>query len=131
MYERLKKLRKELALTQQEFADRLKISRGNIATYEVGKSVPSDSVINLICNTFNVNENWLRTGNGTMFNELSRDEEIAEFLATVQLGGNKTFKHRFVTALSRLNDDAWEILAQFCEELAKEPDEDDEGLKKE
>ena len=65
--ERLKKLRKALDLTQQEFSDKLKVSRSNIATYEVGKNNPADAVINLICLEFNVSETWLRTGEGEMF----------------------------------------------------------------
>ena len=56
MNERLKLLRKALHLTQQEFADRLGISRGNIAAYEVAKNAPSDAVILLICKEFNVSE---------------------------------------------------------------------------
>jgi transcriptional regulator with XRE-family HTH domain len=67
MNERLKKLRKALELTQQEFADRIGISRGNIGAYEVGKNNPSDAVISLICKEFKVNEEWLRTGTGEMF----------------------------------------------------------------
>jgi len=67
MKERIKKLRKELNLTQQEFAEKIKISRNNIATYETGKSNPSDGTINLICRTFHVNEEWLRSGVGEMF----------------------------------------------------------------
>ena len=62
MKDRLKILRKELRLTQQELADRVGISRGNIAAYEVGKNSPSDAVISLICREFNVNEVWLRNG---------------------------------------------------------------------
>lgn len=57
MNERLKKLRKELDMTQQEFADRIGISRGNIGAYEVGKNAISNAVISLICREFNVNEN--------------------------------------------------------------------------
>lgn len=67
MHERLKLLRKQLRLTQQEFADKLGISRGNIAAYEVAKNAPSDAVILLICRYFNVNEEWLRNGVGDMF----------------------------------------------------------------
>ena len=67
MKERLKKLRKALDLTQQEFADRIGISRGNIATYETRDGSPGSSVINLICREFNVSETWLRTGEGEMF----------------------------------------------------------------
>lgn len=67
--ERLKKLRKEIGLTQQEFSDKIKVSRSNIATYEVGKNNPTDAVVNLICREFHVNETWLRTGKGEMFNQ--------------------------------------------------------------
>ena len=64
---RLKQLRKALNFTQQEFADRLKIKRNTVATYETGKSNPSDAAVSLICREFNVNEEWLRTGAGEMF----------------------------------------------------------------
>lgn len=77
MKERLKKLRKTLDLTQQEFANRIGISRGNIATYETRDGSPGNSVINLICREFNVSEKWLRTGDGEMFvvpSELSLDD---------------------------------------------------------
>lgn len=65
--ERIKKLRKALNLTQQEFADRIGIKRGAIANYEIGRNEPADSVCSLICREFGVNEEWLRTGNGEMF----------------------------------------------------------------
>ena len=61
MNERLKKLRKALQMTQQEFANNIGIARGNIAAYEVAKNSPSDAVISLICTKFGVNEEWLRT----------------------------------------------------------------------
>ena len=81
MNERIKELRKELKLTQQEFADELKISRGNIGAYEVGKNAPSDAVVSLICKTFNVNEEWLRVGVGDMFLELPEEDEEAAYVS--------------------------------------------------
>ena len=80
MDERIKALRKKLGLTQQAFADRLKIARGNIAAYEVGKNAPSDAVISLICKEFHVNEIWLRTGEGgkdNMFTKVDEDDRYA------------------------------------------------------
>lgn len=67
MHERIKKLRRYFNLTQQEFADKLHIKRGSVATFERGNSDPSDAAVVLICKTFNVNETWLRTGKGGMF----------------------------------------------------------------
>lgn len=76
---RIKKLRKVLDLTQQAFADRLGISRGNIATYETREGSPGNSVIALICREFGVNEAWLRTGKGEMFTKAPNTalEELA------------------------------------------------------
>ena len=67
MNERIKKLRKVLDLTQQEFGERLGIKRNTIATYESGRNDPIDAVVSLICKEFNVNEEWLRGGTGEMF----------------------------------------------------------------
>lgn len=67
MNERIKKLRRELSLTQQEFADKISIKRGAVANYEIGRNIPTDAVVSLICREFNVSENWLRFGTGEMF----------------------------------------------------------------
>ena len=80
MNERIKALRKRLGLTQQAFADRLKIARGNIGAYEVGKNAPSDAVISLICKEFNVNEIWLRTGEGgddNLFTKVNEEDRFS------------------------------------------------------
>lgn len=71
MNKRLKELRRELGLTQQLFAKKLGIKQNTVATYEMGRNPPSDPVIHSICREFNVNENWLRNGNGSMFIEPS------------------------------------------------------------
>ena len=87
MNERIKKIRKFFNLTQQEFSDRLKIKRGTIASYEIGRNEPIDAVISLICREFNVNEAWLRTGEGNMFNktESSAVERLCSELKASEL----------------------------------------------
>jgi HTH-type transcriptional regulator / antitoxin PezA len=111
--ERLKKLRKTLDLTQQEFANKIGIARGNIGAYEVGKNAPSDAVISLICKQFNVDENWLRTGEGEMFIKQTRDEQIASFIGTIQSNEDDSFKKRFVSMLSALDESDWEVLEKM------------------
>lgn len=66
MKERIKKMRKALGLTQQALADKLGISRSNIASYESGNSIPGDATINLICRELNIREEWLRYSKGEM-----------------------------------------------------------------
>lgn len=79
MDKRLRQLRKTLDLTQQEFAERLGVKRNGIAKYETGVNTPSAAVISLICREFNVNEDWLRSGEGDMF--LPFKDEVAEMVS--------------------------------------------------
>lgn len=67
MNDRIKKIRRTLDLTQQEFAARIGSVQNTITGYETGRRVPSSQVISLICREFGVNEAWLRTGEGEMF----------------------------------------------------------------
>lgn len=69
--ERIKKARKALDLTQQKFADQIGTTQNALTGYETGRRNPSSSVINNICKTFDVNEEWLRIGKGEMFNAKS------------------------------------------------------------
>lgn len=117
MKERIKKLRKALSLTQQEFADRLGISRGNIATYETRDGSPGNSVISLICREFNVNEIWLRTGEGEMFVELPKNEALAAQIQKFLQGGTDSFRERLVSLLIRLEPEQWEALEGYLREL--------------
>lgn len=63
---RIKKLRKDLGLTQLEFSERLQMKRNSIAQIEGGRNT-SDQTVRMICREFNVSEKWLRTGEEPMF----------------------------------------------------------------
>lgn len=80
MNERIKQLRNALGLTQQEFSDRLGTTRSNIAGYETAKRSPSNAAISLICEKFDVNEEWLRNGTGEMFKEHPLEDEIGYYV---------------------------------------------------
>lgn len=77
MNERIKKLRKTLELTQQEFANKIGIKRNSLANYETGRNTPIDAIVVSICREFNVNEEWLRNGTGEMFLPIDRDANVA------------------------------------------------------
>lgn len=74
MNERLKLLRKSLGLTQNEFAEQLGLKQTSYSMIENGKRPLHERHIKLICLTFHVNEDWLRTGNGCMY--LSENSNI-------------------------------------------------------
>lgn len=67
MKDRIKKIRKELDLTQQKFAEKLGVKRNTIAMYEMGKTTPSDQTLRSIIREYNINEKWLLSGSGEMF----------------------------------------------------------------
>lgn len=119
MNERIKKIRKALGLTQHEFAERLNIGRGTLANYEVGRNEPIDAVISLICREFDVNEHWLRTGEGEMFIQKSPGDEISAFVGDI-LRGEPDFRQRFITVLARMTPDEWGLLERKVLEMADE-----------
>lgn len=120
MKDRIKAIRKELKMTQQEFADKLRIKRDPISNYEIGRSEPSDAVISLICREFNVDEVWLRTGVGEMFKERTRADEVAAYLGQL-LGGHRTpIEEAFIAVMARTTPEQWELAYQKILELHEE-----------
>ena len=65
--ERLRALRKELNMTQIEFAELIKTTNGHISDMEKERKNLSERSVKIICDEFKVNEVWLRTGEGQMF----------------------------------------------------------------
>lgn len=119
MKERIKALRKALNLTQAEFAERTGIKQSTVATYEIGRNEPSDTVITLIVREFGVNETWLRTGVGEMFRTSTPDQQIAEFAGRLLEGrAEDAFKRKLVSALSRLDPVSWAALERVADEIA-------------
>lgn len=122
MKDRIKKIRKEFNLTQQEFSDKLGTARNNIAGYETGKRQPSDAVISLICTKFNVNERWLRDGTGEMFIKMSKDDQISEFVGNLLRDEEDSFKRRLISGLAALDDNGWDVLEKFLDSIQKNKD---------
>lgn len=120
MKDRLKELRKALHLTQQKLADKLGVKQNTIAQYEMGRNEPSDAVIVSICREFGVSEDWLRNGNGDMFIPMTRDEEIASFIGSVQADVDDTFKKRFISALAKLSTEEWRAIEHLMENMVSE-----------
>ena len=103
MQDRIKELRKTLGLTQQEFADKIGIQRGTYAKYEIGRNEPIDAVIRLIFTTFNVREEWLRTGSGEMFVQRDPFDEVYKMVNEMLWDESSDLKRRLVTAILRLS----------------------------
>ena len=122
--ERIKKLRKHLDLTQGDFAKRIGATQNTMTRYETDKINPSTAAVTLICREFNVNENWLRTGEGEMFIKRDREDEIAAAVHQLLSGESAEFKKRLISVLVSLKEEHWEILEDKVKELAAAHQED-------
>lgn len=70
MKNRIKQIRKAAGLTQYEFSERLGYAPSSAASWEKKDAqMPPDTTLLLICRTFHVREEWLRTGEGEMYEQ--------------------------------------------------------------
>lgn len=113
--DRIKYLRKEvLHITQDEFASKIQISRSNLGSIEIGRVNVTERVISDICKNFGINEEWLRTGNGKIKVELSKEEYIVDFISRILKSKDDSFKKRYISMLSRLDENGWEALERVA-----------------
>lgn len=123
--ERIKEIRTLEGLTQQEFADKLGVSRPNITNYESGRREPVDAMIALICQKFKVNEIWLRTGEGEMYQPVSIEEELAQIFGPI-MAGDTSARSRMIKAFAKLPEKYYPILEEAILAYAKSLEEDRE-----
>lgn len=83
MTKRLKQIRKTLKMNQTNFAKQLGITQTAYSMIESGINPLSDRYIKVICSTFNINENWLRTGEGDMFFSSPYEKEFTEVFSNL------------------------------------------------
>ena len=124
MNNRIKELRKQLRLTQQQFAERIGSVQNTITGYETGRRVPSGQVIALICREFGVNEAWLRTGEGEMFAPVDPENQLMEWAGRVLADSSDSFRARFVRMMMGLTDKEWAVLEEKARQLLSEEKDD-------
>ena len=107
MKDRIRKIRRDLDLTQQEFADRIGVKRGAIANYEIGRNVPTDSVVSLICREFGVNEEWLRDELEALvkrYDLSNADQVLIEKYINLKAGSRETIIDFITDVVAALED---------------------------
>lgn len=119
MKDRIKKIRTMFDLTQQEFAEKIGIKQNTVAQYEMGRNVPIDSVISLICLKFDINEHWLRTGQGDIKTQRTRNQVITDFVGDL-INEPESFKTRLIEGLAKLETSDWEDIERIVLKLTNE-----------
>ena len=121
--DRFRDVRKACKKTQEEWAAILGLSRTGVADIESGRRNVTDKHIKLLCiesiDGKNINETWLRTGEGEMFEPMSRGETIAQFAGELMKDEDDSFRRRLIEALAQLDEKEWEILEGIAKKLAK------------
>lgn len=112
---RLKELRKYLDLTQEEFAKKIGLSRANVGNIEYGRVLLTDRNIITICQTFNVNEEWLRNGTEPVFKE--KNVVLAEEIANSF--GLDDFSLKILKRFAKLSDEEQKKVIEVANMLPK------------
>ena len=119
MNERIHAIIVSKGMKKTEFAQKLNISQAYVSQLCSGIKTPSDRTILDICREFDVNEHWLRTGEGEMFIQKSPGDEVSAFVGDI-LRGEPDFRQRFITVLARMSPDEWKLLERKVLELAED-----------
>ena len=125
--ERIKEIRKSLKMTMERFGERLGVTKTAISNIEKSNRNVTEQMRKAICREFNVNEEWLRSGNGEMFVQLSQDDETAHIVQDM-LGSNtgrfyniileiaKSYKKLSPTSQKALDELADNLLSSLADE---------------
>lgn len=116
MNARIKEIRENEKLTQEEFGKRIGSARNTIANYETGNRKPSNAVITSICREFNINEDWLRNGTGEMRKEV--DVSFSEMLSDLE-DSDDDFIKSLIKVYMGLDEDSKEALRKISREMAE------------
>ncbi len=116
---RISQLIEKLDLKKVEFAEIIKIDQSLISKIISGKRMPSNRTISDICREFDVNEEWLKTGKGSMFVDRTKDEELAYLVGKLLSNEEDSFKKRLIAALLKLDESEWATVEKIAEEITK------------
>lgn len=109
-------------MTQELFGQKLGVRKTAISKLEKGENNLTEQMLKLICREFNVNEHWLRTGEGgenAMFNKLDIDERLSYALGKI-LAGDDEFVKRTMLSLAELDKEQWAEIKKWIKKIAGE-----------
>lgn len=127
IYGRTKYLRKELLnMTQEDFGNKINLSKGNISNIEIGRVAMTERVIGNICDEFSVDEDWLVNGTGKPFKEVLPEDEFSHAAASIA-GENDIFAMEALKEYYRLDPIGKKVLKDFILSLADKIRKEDEN----
>jgi len=116
--ERIRNLRKYLGLTMEKFGEQLGVGKTAISNIENGNRNVTEQMCKSICREFNVNEDWLRNGNGEMF--FIPKDETAMIVSDLLESTDNTFYNLIldiVKTYQNLKPTDQDIIKTICQQL--------------
>lgn len=105
-------------MSQDAFGAKIGITGAAVSRIESGDRNVTDQVIVAICREFGVSEEWLRTGQGEMFVQISPDEELDYILGQIGAGTDETIV-RIIRAYWKLDEKEKAAVRKLIDNLAE------------
>lgn len=102
-------------MTQVEFGEKIGVKGNTITNYENGLRNPTDAILLSICREFNINIEWLRTGNGDM--EIPKDGKLTTYLGEIYQGDDEFIKD-LIEVYMELDQNSKDALKLIAERMA-------------
>ena len=122
--ERVKKLRKQLHLTQASFAKKINVATSTVGTWEINKRNIKPIYISAICTTFKINKEWLLFGKGEIFSNNENNPVISQIAKEYNLTKTQTnFMKAFLSLSKKQKDliiETMEIMKSMLDTTKKE-----------
>lgn len=118
--EKIKAIRKSLNLTLEKFGQKLGVSKGAISAIENNNRNLTNQMAKSICREFNVNYDWLMTGEGDMFS--TPDEDIMQIIEHIMSGENEFHKNLMKSVATMSIEDLKDLerVIDLCSSLKHE-----------
>ena len=107
-------------MKKSEVARRINVSPAFISQLCSGAALPSERTIVDISRVCGVNQMWLRSGEGDMFQAMNEDEELDAYLGDVMHDEPESFLRRLTLEIKNWTPEVWQMLKEICKRLATE-----------
>lgn len=115
---RVKEIRQQQQLTLKQFGERIGVTNAAISRIENGNRAVTEQMIKLICSEFNINEAWLRTGEGDMSPKADSDVEYGRICA--ELGVSDERAKKIIMNYANFSTKDKELFWGYVDALMKE-----------
>ena len=116
---RVKEVRSALKLSREAFAEKMRTSPFVIRNIEYELTGVKETLILQLCDVYNVNREWLESGEGEMFRSGASEDELTAILTGLTALDNKSFAKQMIAALAQLTPEQWADIERFFRNIIK------------